>query len=254
MWARDPQRDRPRPDRRRGRRQRLPEPRRRRLQRRHRPNWFSYDSGAIMVGAGNAPNCGRTARARPARLLELRRPPERAGLGQLRDHHRLRRPAGRPGGTPRTRAAFSGTSSASPIVAAAAAIVSSVAEASRRGALRRRRPHPLASHRPAAGLRPAGHDRPAAQPAPGARRSRPARWPKAATASRRRPSGRPSRSARAGPTSGHPGRATTSGSAPTAARSSATLHADGGAARLPARAQPHLPVRARGGNAARTAG
>ena len=159
----DPQRDRSRPDRRRARRQRLPGPRLRRVQRRHGQNWFSYDSGAIMVGAGNA---RRTAAGPPSRA---------AGSSYSNYGGRLNVQGwgscvtttgygglqGGSGGTPRTRAAFSGTSSASPIVAAARRRVERRARR-RRDARRRRRPLPAPRHRPAAGVR-RRPDRPAAR-------------------------------------------------------------------------------------------
>jgi serine protease len=96
-------------------------------------NWFSYDSGAIMVGAGNAPGCvyytdptiarGRLSFSNYGSRLDVQgwgSCVTTTGYGYLQ------------GGADRNAwytGAFSGTSSASPIVAASAAILSSVAEA-----------------------------------------------------------------------------------------------------------------------------
>jgi serine protease len=92
-------------------------------------NWFSYDSGAIMVGAGNSPGCtSASARSR----LDFSNYGSRlnvqgwgncvttTGYGNLQ------------GGTDPNAWytwSFNGTSSASPIVASAAALLSSIAKA-----------------------------------------------------------------------------------------------------------------------------
>jgi serine protease len=94
-------------------------------------NWFSYDSGAIMVGAGNAPGCTRwgpvAARGRLAFSNYGSRLNAQAwgacvtttGYGFLQ---------GATGSDLAYTDRFSGTSSASPIVASSAALLSSIAE------------------------------------------------------------------------------------------------------------------------------
>ena len=100
-------------------------------------NWFSHDSRAIMVGAGNAPNCMQyndpTARDRLSYSNYGSRVDVQGwgdcvtttGYGRTTDYGSLQ------GGTDANlwyTGGFSGTSSASPIVAGAAAVLSSVAE------------------------------------------------------------------------------------------------------------------------------
>ncbi len=96
-------------------------------------NWFTYDSGAIMVGAGNAPGCtygtnptvarGRLSFSNYGSRLNVQ------GWGSCVTTTGYGGLQGVSGGNTAYRATFSGTSSASPIVAASAAVVSSVAEA-----------------------------------------------------------------------------------------------------------------------------
>ena len=95
-------------------------------------NWFSYDSGAILVGAGNAPGCkwgndptvarGRLSFSNYGSRLDLQ------GWGDCVTTTAYGDLQGSPGGSAAYTELFSGTSSASPIVAAGAALVSSIAE------------------------------------------------------------------------------------------------------------------------------
>jgi serine protease len=96
-------------------------------------NRFATDSGAIMVGAGNAPGCrsgtdptvarGRLSFSNHGSTLDLQ------GWGNCVTTSGYGGLHGSSGGNDAYTAAFGGTSSASPIVAASAAVLSSVAEA-----------------------------------------------------------------------------------------------------------------------------
>ena len=92
-------------------------------------NWFSYDSGAIMVGAGNAPGCITTAAARSR--LAFSNYGSRLDVQGWGNCVMTTGYGAFQGGTDPNlwyTAGFNGTSSASPIVAASAAVLSSIAE------------------------------------------------------------------------------------------------------------------------------
>jgi hypothetical protein len=95
-------------------------------------NWFSYDSGAILVGAGNAPGCATWGTATIARnRLPFSNYGSRLNVQGWGDCVTTTGYGSSQGGTDSNlwyANDFSGTSSASPIVAAAAAVLSSVAE------------------------------------------------------------------------------------------------------------------------------